>query len=417
LDGTFQVKDIARFYYLILPGVLTAMTGVGVGDLATAGYAGANLGIGVLWAVLFGAVLKFVLSEGIARWQLATGGSLLHGAIEHLRWPFIAFLLVYFFPWCWFVGGALINAAGAAGSHLFALAGIELSKTVVGTGHTLLALALILVGGQRLFNPLMSILAVLLFVCVLVCAFIASPAPADIFTGLLPSMPDGWQALSWTVALIGGVGGTLTIVCYGYWIVDSGRSGRHGLGLCRIDLSLSYALTALFGVSMVIIGSAVGQQQGRGLGLLLGISRFFAAEVHPLLGLMFLVGAWAAIFSSLLGVWQVVPQVFADCVHTLRGSSVPLERITVTGAYRFWLLVLALVPILSLEHAFRDVQKMYAIVGAFFMPVLAAALLWLNRSRFVSTRFANTPAYVIALVIVLVFFSYAGYGVIGGALS
>ena len=81
---------------LILPGILVAATGVGAGDLATAGFAGAKLGVGVAWAVIFGAVLKWVLNEGLARWQMATGTTLLEGWIRenpaqwlwlHRRWP------------------------------------------------------------------------------------------------------------------------------------------------------------------------------------------------------------------------------------------------------------------------------------------------------------------------------------------
>ena len=106
---------------------------------------------------------------------------------------------------------------------------------------------------------------------------------------------------------------------------------------------------------MVVIGAAV-VQQGKGLNLLLDISEYFSAQVHPALGVFFLVGAWAAIFSSLLGVWQVIPQVFADCMYALRGKPVELEAITKTRAYVFWLLVMALVPILSLEHSFKEVQ-------------------------------------------------------------
>ncbi len=384
------------------------MTGVGVGDLATAGFAGAQLGTTVLWAVLFGAVFKYVLTEGVARWQLATGSTVLHGAIQHLRWPFILFFTLYFFPWCWFVASALINAAGVSGSHLMDLVGINVTKAESGIGHTFIALLIILVGRQRMFNSVMSLLAILLFLCVFICVLFVAPPVTEILSGLLiPTLPDNPQSVSWTVALIGGVGGTLTLVCYGYWIADSGREGEQGLRSCRIDLSVSYTLTALFGISMVIIGAAV-VQQGKGLNLLLDISEYFSAQVHPALGVFFLVGAWAAIFSSLLGVWQVIPQVFADCMYALQGKPVELEAITKTRAYVFWLLVMALVPILSLEHSFKEVQKIYSIVGAFFMPVLAAALLWLNREKFVTEKFKSHWVINSALFIVLVFFMYIG---------
>ena len=55
------------------PGILVAATGVGAGDLLTAGLAGSRHGLTLLWAAWVGAILKWFLNEGIARWQLATG--------------------------------------------------------------------------------------------------------------------------------------------------------------------------------------------------------------------------------------------------------------------------------------------------------------------------------------------------------
>lgn len=69
------------------PGLLVAATGVGAGDLAAA-FAGSGLGTAVLWAVLVGAFVKFVVTEGLARWQLATGETLLEGAVLHIGRPF-----------------------------------------------------------------------------------------------------------------------------------------------------------------------------------------------------------------------------------------------------------------------------------------------------------------------------------------
>lgn len=54
-------------------------TGVGAGDLIAASVAGAQFGLALLWAVPVGIVLKFVLSEAVARWQLATGTTLFEG--------------------------------------------------------------------------------------------------------------------------------------------------------------------------------------------------------------------------------------------------------------------------------------------------------------------------------------------------
>ena len=64
------------------PGLLLAATGVGGGDLATGTFVGSLLGTGLLWAVVVGAFMKYVITEGVARWQLATGNTFLEGIVH-----------------------------------------------------------------------------------------------------------------------------------------------------------------------------------------------------------------------------------------------------------------------------------------------------------------------------------------------
>ncbi len=401
------MKTPAQLYALILPGILMAMTGVGVGDLATAGFTGAQLGLTVLWAVVLGGIFKFTLTEGVARWQLASGESLFATLAQRFRWPFLLFLILYFLPWCWFVGGAIINAAGVAWVELARFAGFEFHKVAAGILQSLFVAALILLGRHKWVNATMSLLAVVLFVTVFVCVASVPFSMSDVLTGLLlPSIPDKPQALVWTLALMGGVGGTLTILCYGYWMAQSDRSGLEGLRASRWDLAISYSLTCLFGIAMVIIGS-VAAQEGKGLNLLLSVSQYFSQNVHEILGKFFLVGAWAAIFSSMLGVWQAVPYLFTDAMVNLN----PRARLEKSRAsfeslnyYRFGVLFLTLVPMLSLFMTFKEIQKLYSFVGALFMPLLAVTLLWLN-NKWVTLHFKNS--WLINLVLAWVFLFFA----------
>jgi len=52
-----------RVLKILGPGILVAATGVSASDLATGAFTGSQLGMAVLWAVLVGAFLKFVLIE------------------------------------------------------------------------------------------------------------------------------------------------------------------------------------------------------------------------------------------------------------------------------------------------------------------------------------------------------------------
>ena len=397
------------------PGVLVAATGVGAGDLATAAFTGNRLGTAILWAVVVGAFLKFVLNEGLTRWQLATGSTLLEGMVQRLGRPAAWIFLPYFVLWTYMVAAALMSACGAAAHALVPVFGDAVTgKIAFGVLHSALGVLLVRVGGYGLFEKVMKVCIGLMFVTVLVTAALLRPDPAALLAGLfVPGIPDlGAGGLGWTIALVGGVGGTVTILCYGYWIREEGREGIEQLRTCRLDLAVGYSMTALFGLAMVVIGSTI-QVQGGGSTLIIQLAGQLETHLGPIGGWLFLVGAWGAIFSSLLGVWQAVPYLFADLVSLLRAPAATAGRPpidTASGAYRACLYALATVPALGLWVKFAAMQKAYAITGALFLPLLAVVLLLLNgRSAWIGAAYRNRPATVLVLLLVLAFFAGAGW--------
>jgi len=416
-DRGETVSEPARRSILtaIGPGILVAATGVGAGDLATASFAGSQLGTAVLWAVVVGAFLKFVLNEGLARWQLATGETLIEGAVQRFGrvagWIFLPYLLL----WSFFVGSALMSACGVTLHAMLPLfADPAHGKIGFGVLASLLGLALALRGGFRLFEKVMSACIALMFATVVATAGVLWPGSADVLSGLfVPRIPDlQGEGLTWTVALLGGVGGTLTILCYGYWIREEGRSGRGALALCRLDLGLGYAMTALFGIAMVIVGSAV-DIEGGGAGLLVTLAERLEEPLGAAGRWLFLVGVLGAVFSSLLGVWQSVPYLFADIWALSRQvrseADASIEVDTAARPYRVYLWAIAIVPMLGLFVSFREMQKLYAITGATFIPLLAFALLVMNGRRAWVGESANRWPTVLILVATLMLFSWFGW--------
>jgi hypothetical protein len=67
--------------------------------------------------------------------------------------------------------------------------------------------------------------------------------------------PLSLDALPWLLGVLGGVGGTVTLLSYGYWIREAGRAGEAGPRACRLDLGVAYAATAVFGMAMIVIGT------------------------------------------------------------------------------------------------------------------------------------------------------------------
>jgi Mn2+/Fe2+ NRAMP family transporter len=395
---------------IVAPGLLVAATGVGAGDLLTASLAGSRVGIGVAVAALIGAALKWTLNEGIARWQISTGTTLIEGWTRHLPRIVQAVFAVYFLLWTIMVGGALVNACGVAGTAFLPLGAPATSKIVWGVIHSFLGLIIVQVGGFRRFEHAMAACVALLFVGVVLTAALVAPPWAVVASSL--STPRALvDELPWTLAVLGGVGGTVTLLSYGYWIGGTGREGTAGLRICRVDLACAYAMTALFGMSMVVIGSRV-QVDGQGTGLALVLADQLGAVLGPSGRWAFLVGFWSAVFSSLLGVWQSAPSIFADFFVYRRGGSGARVRPTDlprTLAYRSFLCVISFGSLPLLWITFTRVQLAYAILGALFMPFLASTLLMLNtRPSLVGRAFTNSVLVNVVLVLILVLFALIG---------
>src|ERR671914_396979 len=100
------------FLKLAGPGLVVAATGIGSGDVVSATVGGASYGVVLLWAVAVGAFFKYVLNEGIARWQLATGTTVLEGWAEHLPAWVKVYFGIYLVFWTVAVSAALTNATG-----------------------------------------------------------------------------------------------------------------------------------------------------------------------------------------------------------------------------------------------------------------------------------------------------------------
>lgn len=361
------------------PGFLVAATGVGAGDLIAAAVVGQRYGLAVLWVVALGALFKAVLNEGVSRWQLATGTTLIEGWMTRLpRWVGYYFT-GYLALWSFLVAAALASACGVAAKALWP----ESPLSTVGWSvvHAAAGFALVRWWGYRGFERLMHVLMAVMFVTVLLCAVLMHSDYPGILRGLFwPSVPSGSVPL--LLGAMGGVGGSVTLLCYGYWLREKQWQGATVHRRTMWDLACAYALTGFFGVGVVIIAATVKPADASGNALVLALAGQLGAVLGPAGKWCFLVGFWCAVFTSLLGVWQGVPYLWADSMRTLRRKTGATEDLTKTAAYRWFLIYMAFPPLLLLIwQRPLAIVVLYAIAGAFFMPFLGAVLLWMNNRR------------------------------------
>ena len=386
-------------------GILLAATGVGAGDLITSGLAGLNYGTTLLWTCIFGAFLKYVLSESISRYQMATNKTILEGITldihQSCKWIF----LIYLIMWSFFVGAALINAAGISLANIIPLFDdYSKNKIFYGISQSIIAIIIVCFFSFEKIERIMSGLIFIMFVSVITTSIIFIKEPFQLAKGLfIPSLNK--DNLTYAVAVMGGVGGTLTILSYSYWLKEKNWSGENGLQKSKSDLKSSYILTGLFSISMIILGSQLSSYTGPKSSFPIAIAKLFESRFGILGYYIFLIGFWNAVFSSLLGVWQSVPYLFTDFFHLVTKQEIP--RFSESRPYRYYLVALGIIPIISLWYKFEKIQLAYAISGALFIPILALVLIILTNKKNMkdskSSFLQNT-----FLMLTLIIFAYFG---------
>ena len=400
------------FLKLAGPGLVVAATGIGSGDVVAATVGGARYGVILLWAIAVGAFFKYVLNEGIARWQLATGKTALEGWAEYLpawvKWYFGIYLVL----WTVFVSAALTNATGLGISNL---TGGRIAQSWGGVLHSLFGFVFVMLGGYGGFEKMMKTLVGVMGFSILVCAALTFHDPAGVVQGtFVPTIPSG--AGLYVLSIIGGIGGSVTMLSYNYWMREEKLAGPEQLGYVRGDITIAYLFTALFGMAIMMTANQAFYVPGVAITNAQAVTKM-AEMLGSILGAFgryaYSIGFWAAVFASLLGVWQSVPYLYADFYSILKKLPAD-ERARVTKVtstpYRLALVFVTLAPI---PFAFTgqplQVIVAYTIVGSLFVPFLAATLLYLNnRVRWMNGVPRNNLATNALLVVILLLFAIVG---------
>lgn len=387
-------------FLAIGPGIVIAATGLGAGDLIAASVAGARFGTALLWVVAAGALLKFVLNENLARWQLSTSTTVIEALVERLPRFWSLYFLIYLLLWSFIVAAALMAACGLAVHALFP----AISVKMAGISQSLMAAVLVLVGRYQVIEGLMKLFIALMFAVVIICAVLLAPDIGEIANGLLvPQLPA--RSTWFVLGVLGGVGGSVTLLSYGYWMREKGWRDIASLRQMRIDLTLAYTLTALFGIAIMIIASSVAVADVSGNQMVLAVAEQLEARIGPAGKWSFLIGFWGAVFSSMLGVWQGIPYLFADFMQQVRNTGQAQLVSTRSFLYRLYLGFLCTLPMLLLWlHKPVWVVMLYSVTGAAFMPLLAALLLYLNNKPGWTGAFHNSIASNFLLITGLVVF-------------
>ena len=190
------------------------------------------------------------------------------------------------------------------------------------------------------------------------------------------------------LSVAGGVGGTITLAAYGYWLREKGWDTPRYMRVMRLDNGIAYLVTGIFVVATLIVGAELlysaniaigGGDQG-----MVDLATVLGERYGSWMSKLFLIGFWSASMSSLVGVWNGVSLMFADFLGHEQGKphNDP-DRLAGGRYYKFYIFWLTIPPMVMLFLG-QPVYLIlaYGVLGALFMPFMSVTLLWiLNTDR------------------------------------
>jgi Mn2+/Fe2+ NRAMP family transporter len=351
------------------PGMILMMTGIGTSHLITAPAAGGRFGYALLWCIPVAYIFKYYGFEMAFRFTHATGRSMLDAySTAWKKWP-LWYVLVTTLIQC-VVGQAGRLGAAAAVMYAFFLGylGMDVPIAVFGFGIGLVSVVILMLGRYKALEVTSKIFAGMLVVSS-GAAYFAEPAPiAELanfvriqipggswlilaaFLGLLPTGIDvSLQASEWGKAKKVGMGKVRSeLEKQGLakkfdpfssekqdLAVDTSTLSPHALEYCRRwfhiglwDFRTGHVISFLIACVFLLLAAVwMFPSEVAGTAVIGEIGQMFAQSLGSGMMIVFLLGAFAATFSTVFNYFDGWPRVVGACCRNLFPRTAELQGI------------------------------------------------------------------------------------------
>ena len=318
------------------PGLLFAGAAIGVSHLVQSTRAGADFGLGLLWALLLVNFFKYPFFQFGPRYALATGESLLAGYAKLGKGVIVTYSVLTIATMFTIQTAVTIVTAGLA----VELLGISSNIVYWGVVITLICATLLSFGRYGLLDRGMKVIIIVLSISTFVAAFLAFGQSKDIeWTQVLPTSTTGFAFL---IAFMGWMPGPLDIsVWHSLWSLEKKKRMQNlTVKQSLFDFNVGYLTTIVLGVCFVLLGTLV--MYGTGIGFS-SSGGAFAQQLIALYtsslgnGAYWIIGvaAFTTMFSTTLTTLDASPRAMAKTAQILQ---LPI----VMSSYLFWILVLVI---------------------------------------------------------------------------
>ena len=317
------------------PGLIISAVIVGSGELIVTPKLGAAVGFQLLWFIIIGCFIKVFVQIELGRFAIANGMTTLQ-AMNTMPGPR---LIVSWLVWLWLLMyvALVFQVAGMVGglASVCELAGFPLQNWLLTVLVAASCAVLLVVGRYSLVEKLSTILVALFVLATLIAVGALQTTDyaitaAQLGSGLTFQLPEKFTTAFAAFGIIGV--GASELIYYPYWCLEKGygqaigpndqtagwrERARGWMRIMRIDAWVSFAIYTTTTLAFYLLGAAVlhaKNMQVENSQMISTLSLMYRETFGEWSFWLFLLGAFAVLYSTVFGATASNARLFADAL-------------------------------------------------------------------------------------------------------
>lgn len=387
------------------PGIVAVLSMMGAGDLVTASVSGSSYGYNLMWLLALSLIVRFVIVNLMGRYQILNlkGQSIVQGYGDVSK----------YFPW--FIGIAILISGHLLNAYMISGSG-EVLAWIFTVGDPFLWSCVVVgvslfVIGRNVYNTiekLLKLLLALMTVAFLGLAIYSVPDVGGIVRGTIgfgiPENTGAFGVFAVALSLIGAVAGSMANFLYPYFVKDKGWQGVRHKKLQRNDILFGICAAIVINLAIWVVGAEILGPNDIEVNGLDDISQALSLHLGELGAIVFYLGAFGILYSSVIGFANGFPKVIIDCLHIVRPERRARygDKFDDDPWFKWFSLIILISPIIwSVPGMPGFVEMALFVTGlqAVIVPVVAIGLLILvNKPSHLGEHKANIVENVILVL-------------------
>lgn len=405
------------------PGILFASTAIGVSHLIQSTRAGADYGLGLIWAVIIANFLKYPFFEYASRYANVTHTSIIDGYLKIGKWM----LRLYFFitlSTMFFVTSAV---AVVTTGFMDNLLGISSFLTTNGIPHahfitpittTIICGSILFLGKFSVLDSMMKIIgAVLLCSTLLAFVLVLIKGPINPQINLFPTKVWDWgntATFGFIIALMGWMPTALDLSAWNsLWTLERIKQTQYQPSLkeTQTDFIIGYGLSAILAICFITLGAFLFygssvELEDKPVGFANQVVQLFTYAMGDWSYFLIAVSAFTIMFGTFIAVMDGYSRSLERTWTLLRSNKVSKRKTSQKKAFNIALILLLSISFLiqylfvyasfSPKKGFQVLVDFATSVSFLFAPIIAWVNFRLVHKKHIGS--ANSPGKFMQIV-------------------